>query len=200
VNGSAANVGHSVQGAFGTLTLNADGGYSYAETAKALPSQTVAQDTFTYTAVDGHGGSATSTLTFAAFDSSASYQVGSNMTLSGGNGKGVLDGFAGHDLLLGGNGADVLIGGNGDTLSGGKGPDQFVFRPDFGANTITDFDVKNDSIQFDKSIFASVSDILAHTSNSAQGAIISDAYGDTVTFTGVTLAQLQAHQTDFHLV
>jgi VCBS repeat-containing protein len=200
VNGSAANVGHSVQGVYGTLTLSTDGSYSYSETAKALPSQLFAQDNFTYTTVDGHGGSATSTLTIAVFDPSASYQAGSNTTLSGGNGKSVLDGSAGHDILLGGNGPDVLIGGNADTLTGGNGPDQFVFRPNFGANTITDFNVSNDEIQFDKSIFASVSDILAHTSNSAQGAIISDAHGDTVTLTGVTLTQLQLHQNGFHLV
>ena len=200
VNGSAANVGHSVQGTYGTLTLNADGSYSYSETAKALPSQTFAQDNFTYATVDGHGGSATSTLTFVVFDPSASYQAGSNTTLSGGNGKSVLDGSAGHDPVLGGNGPDVLIGGNGDTMTGGNGPDQFVFRPNFGANIITDFDVKNENIQFDKSIFASVGDILSHTADSAHGAIISDGHGDTVTLTGVTLAQIQAHQSDLHLV
>ncbi|MGY3370246.1 hypothetical protein ACVWZL_007371 [Bradyrhizobium sp. GM2.4] len=49
VNGSGANVGHSIKGEFGTLTMNADGSYSYVATAKVLPSQIFAQDTFTYT-------------------------------------------------------------------------------------------------------------------------------------------------------
>jgi Ca2+-binding RTX toxin-like protein len=129
------------------------------------------------------------------------YQSGANTTLvSNGIQPNVLDGSAGNDVLIGSRNPDVLVGGKGDTLTGGGGPDSFVFRPDFGANTITDFNVKTNTIQFDKSLFASVSDILMHTTNSAHGAVISDGHGDTVTLAGVTLAQLQAHQSDFHLV
>jgi hypothetical protein len=84
--------------------------------------------------------------------------------------------------------------------AGGGGPDNFVFRPDFGVNTITDFNVNNSAIQFDKPLVATVSDILAHTVDTVHGAVISDGHGDTVTLAGVTLAQLQAHQSDFHLV
>ena len=82
----------------------------------------------------------------------------------------VVDGSAGHDVLIGGNSPDVLVGGIGDTMTGGNGPDTFLFRPHFGANTITDFDFHNDNIQFDKSIFASAADILAnHTTDTAEG-------------------------------
>jgi hypothetical protein len=88
----------------------------------------------------------------------------------------------------------------GGTSAGGGGPDNFVFRPNFGANTITDFNVNNSAIQFDKPLFATVSDILAHTVDTVHGAVISDGHGDTVANAGVTLAQLQAHQSDFHLV
>jgi VCBS repeat-containing protein len=190
VNGSAASVGHSVQGTYGTLVLNADGSYSYEATAKTLPSQTLAQDAFTYTAADGHGGLATATLTFSVFDPSASYKAGSNTALSGENGKSVLDGSAGHDVLMGGNGADELIGGDGDTMTGGNGPDQFVFRANFGSNTIKDFDVKADHLQFDKSLFASASALLDHTTDTAQGALISDAHGDSVLLLGVMKAQV----------
>ncbi|MGY4329402.1 VCBS repeat-containing protein [Bradyrhizobium sp. LB7.2] len=196
VNGSATNVGHSVKGDYGTLTLNADGSYSYAATAEALPSQIFAQDTFNYTNVDGHGGSDTSTLTFAVFAPSFSYQAGSNNILWGGNGKNVLDGSAGHDLLYGGNGPDVLIGGKGDILAGGKGPDQFVFRPDFGANTILDFDVTNDRLQFDNSVFESVRSILDHTTNTAVGALISDGHEDSILLLGLSKSQLVAHSSD----
>jgi Ca2+-binding RTX toxin-like protein len=102
-----------------------------------------------------------------------------------------VDGFAGHDTVIGGNGPDVLIGGVGDQLTGGNGPDIFLFRPHFGANTITDFDTHNDSIQFDKSLFTSVSDILAHhATDTAGGVVIDDGLGDTVTLQGVHLAQL----------
>lgn len=105
-----------------------------------------------------------------------------------------------RDVLVGGNGADVLIGGIGDTLTGGNGPDTFLFRPNFGANTITDFNVANDVLQFDKSIFSSATDVLNHTQSGAGGAVISDTHGDAVTLVGVNLAQLQAHTSDFHLV
>jgi hypothetical protein len=42
-------------------------------------------------------------------------------------------------------------------------------------------------------------DILAHTTNTAAGAVISDRHGDTVTLLGVTAAQLHNHEQDFHL-
>jgi serralysin len=163
---------------------------------KPYLSQIFAQDNFTFTTVDGHGGIATSTLTIGVFDPSASYQAGSNTTLSGGNGKSILDGSAGHDVLLGGNAADVLIGGNGDTLTGGNGPDQFVFRPNFGTNTVTDFDVTTDHLQFDKSVFGS-SVVTSHTTDTSQGALISDGHGDSVLLLGVTESQLQAHSGAF---
>jgi hypothetical protein len=93
-----------------------------------------------------------------------------------------------------------LIGGPGDTLIGGNSPDIFLFRPGFGANSVTDFDLNNDSIQIDKSLFASVADLLDHTSDTGAGAVINDGAGDTITLAGVTLAQLQTHQGDFYLV
>jgi VCBS repeat-containing protein len=198
VNGSAANVGHSVAGTYGSVTINSDGSYVYASIQGALPAKIVAQDQFAYTVSDPHGETDTDTLWMVVFNPGVSYQKAAyNQTLIGGNGPDVLDGFAGLATLLGGNGPDVLIGGKGDTLTGGNGPDTFLFRPGFGANVITDFDVKIDSIQFDKSIFANANDVLAHTADSALGAVITDANADTATLLNVTLAQLQSHSGDF---
>lgn len=197
VNGALGNVGHTVKGSYGSLTMNADGSYVYAANKGALPAKIVAQDTFAYTVADGHGGTDTSTLSIVVFNPGVSYQAGINTTLNGGNGPDVLDGSAGHDILLGGNGPDVLIGGDGDTLTGGNGPDTFLFRPNFGANTITDFNTNIDAIQFDRSLFTSATDILNHTTDTTGGAVITDATGDTVTLVGVTLAQL--HAIDFFL-
>ena len=202
VDGSAANVDHTITGTYGSLTLNDDGSYVYVANQGSLPAQIVAQDTFTYTIADPHGATSTSTLSIVVFNPGVSYQAGINTTLIGGNGKNVLDGSAGHDILIGGNSADVLIGGNGDTLTGSNGPDTFLFRPNFGANTITDFDLHNDAIQLDASIFTSVSDMLTnHTTDTAGGAVITDGIiGDSITLVGITVAQLQAHASDFHLV
>ncbi len=201
VAGSAANVGHSIAGTYGSVVINADGSYVYTADKGGLPPKIVAQDTFTYTVADGHGGTDTSTLSIIVTNPNVDYLAGANTTLNGGNGKQVLDGSAGHDVLIGGNSPDVLVGGVMDTMTGGGGPDTFLFRPDFGANTITDFDVHNDAIQLDKSIFSSVADILNHhTTDTVNGAVIDDTHGNTITLTHVTLAQLQAHANDFYLV
>src|SRR5262249_35022391 len=68
VAGSAGNVGHTIDGTYGTLELNADGSYSYAldngkGAVQALGAGQTATDQSSYTASDGHGGSATATLT-----------------------------------------------------------------------------------------------------------------------------------------
>jgi VCBS repeat-containing protein len=191
VNGSAASVGHSVAGTYGSLTLNADGSYVYAAYKGSLPAKIVAQDTFQYTVSDTHGGTETANLYIVVSNPGTNYIAGTYTTLNGNNGPDVVDGFAGHDVLLGGNGPDVLIGGDGDTLTGGNGPDTFLFRAGFGINTVTDFDTHNDKFQFDKTIFASATDILAnHTTDTAAGAVISDGLGDSVTLLGVHQAQL----------
>lgn len=177
VNGLASNVGHLVTGAYGSLTMNADGSYAYVANKGALPAQVVAQDIFTYAVSDGHGGASTSTLNIVVSDPDVTYVSGRSTTLTATNGKSVVDGSVGHHVLIGGNAADVLIGGNGDTLTGGPGPDTFLFRPNFGANVIADFNVNNDVIQFNTSIFASVTDILNHATNTAAGAVINNGYG-----------------------
>lgn len=69
--------------------------------------------------------------------------------LYGEEGNDTLLGEAGHDRLFGGEGSDTLDGGSGndllvggegdDRLTGGAGADTFVFTPDHGDDTITDF-------------------------------------------------------------
>jgi microcystin-dependent protein len=61
VNGDSGSVGAAVAGVDGTLTLNADGSFSYQLTGLASPT-----DSFTYTVSDGTGGTATQMLTFDA--------------------------------------------------------------------------------------------------------------------------------------
>ncbi|NJK58457.1 MAG: tandem-95 repeat protein [Pleurocapsa sp. SU_5_0] len=73
-----------------------------------------------------------------------------NDLLSGNNGKDELAGEAGDDVLFGDNGNDTLIGGLGnDTLNGGRGSDSFVFNsPNEGVDTITDFNLNDDTLVF----------------------------------------------------
>ena len=193
VNGSGSSVGHPVSGTYGSLLLNADGSYVYVADHGSLPSKIVAQDIFQYTVSDPHGGTDSDNLYVVVSNPGTDYVKGINTVLNGGNGPDVVDGFAGGDTVQGGNGPDVLIGGVGDVLTGGNGPDVFLFRPHFGANTVTDFDAHNDSFQFDKSLFTSGADILAHhATDTAGGVVIDDGLGDTVTLLGVHLSQLSA--------
>jgi Ca2+-binding RTX toxin-like protein len=90
--------------------------------------------------------------------------------LSGGAGNDTLKGDAGRDALSGGLQADKLDGGadadrlNGgagnDTLTGGTGADIFIFRHDFGTDTITDYAIE-DVLRLDRSLWADVGDLTA---------------------------------------
>jgi len=68
--------------------------------------------------------------------------------LFGNAGDDLLTGGEGNDALHGGSGNDTLIGGAGnDTLTGGSGEDLFQFSAQDGGNdTITDFDVSEDTL------------------------------------------------------
>jgi len=69
VNGGAGSVGGDTSGSFGTLTLAADGRFSYAversdASVQALLRGQSLTDTFSYTISDGDGATSTATLTF----------------------------------------------------------------------------------------------------------------------------------------
>ncbi|MBT9100001.1 hypothetical protein KFZ76_20070 [Methylovulum psychrotolerans] len=65
-----------------------------------------------------------------------------------------------NNTLSGGNGNDLLAGSLGnDTLTGGLGQDTFAFNSALGAgniDTITDFNVANDTIRLSKGIFTTL--------------------------------------------
>jgi uncharacterized repeat protein (TIGR03803 family) len=106
---------------------------------------------------------------------------------------------AGHKSLQGGSGNDVLIAAPNDTLAGGAGSNMFVFNPSFGKVMVTDFNVSQDVLRFDHTLFANAtaSQVLSQTHDSKAGAVIVVDANDTVTLTGVTVAQLQSHFSDF---
>ncbi|MES2606797.1 MAG: calcium-binding protein, partial [Pseudomonadota bacterium] len=80
--------------------------------------------------------------------------------LEGGKGNDDLEGGGGNDTLISGAGDDNLIGGAGnDELAGGRGADYFVFNldPAMGnTDTITDFNVAQDTIVLARDIFGSL--------------------------------------------
>ncbi|WP_107496286.1 calcium-binding protein [Thalassobius sp. I31.1] len=78
-----------------------------------------------------------------------------NNTLSGYGNRDNLYGLDGNDTLNGKGGDDVLIGGLGnDTLTGGAGDDFFVLDANAGTDTITDYNVSDDTVKFEGFTFA----------------------------------------------
>lgn len=82
---------------------------------------------------------------------------GGNDLLQGGHANDQMNGLKGNDVLRGYGGLDNLNGGTGrDVLTGGSFADQFVFNVAAGktnADRITDFDVAEDHIVLDRSIY-----------------------------------------------
>jgi hypothetical protein len=102
--------------------------------------------------------------------------------------------------ILGSSGSNTLTSTAGNNLFVGNGhPDTFVFASDFGKDVINDFRATgrgHDVVQFNKSVFDSFADVLAHATQSGQNVVIADGTGDSLTLKNVKLAALDKH--DFH--
>ena len=80
---------------------------------------------------------------------SANFVMANAIEINGEAGNDTLWGSNGNDIINGGTGNDTIFGGAGnDTLTGGTGSDTFQFTATAGSDTITDFDVNNDAIEF----------------------------------------------------
>lgn len=127
-------------------------------------------------------------------------------TLSGGADDDTLVGEAGNDDLLGGTGSDTLRGGpDADTLAGGSGDDRlsgeagadrFEFAAGDGADIVTDFDPVEDTIAFASGGGgpAGPGDLTFGSDGGGSGTITYSG-ADTVTFTGISRADLETSAT-----
>jgi Ca2+-binding RTX toxin-like protein len=104
--------------------------------------------------------------------------------------------------VLGTNGNDVLNSTSGnDLFMGNGGRDTFVFKPNFGADVISDFTAAgrgHDVVQFSKSVFDNFADVLSHAEQSGHDVTIDAGGGNTLTLKDTKLAALD--KTDFHFV
>lgn len=134
----------AIAGTYGTLTINADGSYSYEadnDALDVLPAGEIRTDSFTYTISDGNGGTASASLTITVTAmNDVDTQHGTKQadvltgdrtaaetedTIYGSNGTDLISGLGGADRLFGGNGDDQIWGGAGrDTLLGDTGNDK----------------------------------------------------------------------------
>jgi len=133
-------------------------------------------------------------LTFNAHVTDGTVAVGNQpLTVNiVGTGASLVQGTAGNDVF-------VNVGG-GVTILGQGGSDIFQFKPGFGSATIGDFNVSQDVINIDQTLFNSFSDILknAHPANFGHDTIIIDAAHDQITLKNVLAAQLKMQ--DFHFI
>ena len=203
VNGSAANVGHAVTDTYGSLTLNSDGSFVFTDNASALMKAGVGEDFFNYTVSNGHGGTVNETMTVLIVPSSYTYvSASSGSTVTAGSNyfvHYVLDGSNGNaHLNAGSSGSDWLVGGPGDTLTGGNSTDTFMFAPNFGNETINNFNTSHDVIDLPASMVANFAALQADMHASGANTVITLDAHDTITMTNMTIAHLTAN--NFHFI
>ena len=105
-----------------------------------------------------------------------------------------------NDHLVGDAGDNLLDGkGGDDVLTGGLGADIFVFRPGYGADTITDFSAaQGDTIDLSAfSTIHSLADVLALTSQQGPDTVIT-AGGGSLRLQNVSAASLTSADFDFY--
>jgi hypothetical protein len=85
------------------------------------------------------------------------------------------------------------------TTTGTHG-DTFVFTGSFGNVTVTGFSLANDFIEFSHTEFANVAAVELHATQVNGNAVVTLDSGDTITFSGVSLASFEAHATDWSFI
>ncbi|WP_109467539.1 calcium-binding protein [Albibacillus kandeliae] len=118
--------------------------------------------------------------------------------LEGEGGSDKLYGMNGRDKLFGGAGRDLLNGGNGnDDLYGNGGADKFVFKGNFGHDTIHDFQTGGTKERIDLSAIDEIRSFRDlknnHLTKVDGNAVITDDDGNTITLDGVVKADLSAN-------
>ncbi len=104
----------------------------------------------------------------------------------------IMGSFAGSNTLTGGAGDDVLFGG--------IAADFFVYEPNWGHDTIMNFEVAggaHDTIRIDHTIFADWASLLAVSTLSGNDTIITADADNTITLKNVAVSSLQS--ADFNL-
>jgi VCBS repeat-containing protein len=199
VDGLAA-VDQPVAGAYGSLTVHADGSYAYSANNSASG---VVFDNFTYTASNGHSAPSVSTLTVEVVGANQNFVfVPSGGSAAGGYQDTVLDGSAGNATLTAAttfNAYQILIGGPGDILNAASfGRDTFVFANNFGHDTINNFHPALDVIELQQSQFGSLANVLADIQQVGADSVLTLDPNHVITIANTQHASLTA--ADFHLV
>jgi Ca2+-binding RTX toxin-like protein len=133
----------------------------------------------------------------------ANYSLGENVENLVYTGTGAFTGSGNEldNLIVGGSGSNTLSGGAGnDVLIGGAAADFFVFTPNWGHDTITNFvatGTARDTIRIDSAVFADWASLLAASSQAGTDTIITADVENTITLKNVALSSLQSTNFQF---
>ena len=116
-----------------------------------------------------------------------------NDTITGNSKDNHLIGNSGRDIIDGGSGNDTIEGGSGnDVLTGGLGADQFIFYSGDNQDTIIDFNVNEDEVQFYNSRGQALTDAQISLRQNSNGEAVYYANdGASVTLEGVSLSSIR---------
>jgi hypothetical protein len=202
----------------GTLELGAPSSFAaiiagISGSSDVLDLHGFAAATTTATTGDGSYDGATNTTTLTVTDSSdgltdqfklvGNYASSSwTVQTDGHGGVDIADPPASPSLSNSADANVIVASPSNPFLTGLAANDVFVFKPGFGNSTIANFNPASDSIDIDHTLFATVATILASARaiDGGTDTLIVDAAHDTITLKNVTVAQLQAHAGDFHIV
>jgi hypothetical protein len=108
----------------------------------------------------------------------------------------VSDGHGGVDVQ------DITVNVTAAKMAGDPAADTFVFHSKFGSNEISNFDVNQDFLQFDRGMFSAdtAAAVLAAAAEDHKGNVLIDTHAGHLVVDGVTIAQLQAHSDLFSFV
>ena len=145
-----------------------------------------------HAASDNDGGTVVS---YAPSQAAAPFDFGGNHASAN------VIGGAENDQITGSPNNDTIVSGStSQTLTGGGGADNFVFRASIGNDTVTDYTPGTDQFYIDHTLFADVTALVAATHDVNGSAVITHDATQSIALTGVSAAQVAAHQNDFHIV
>ena len=178
----------SVQGAVnGTVVLDINGDVVFTPTADYN-----GPASFIYTVADGNGGTATAQVDIHVYNPVLGATAG-NDTLIGTAGSDIIDGLGGDDT--------IDAGGGSDAISGGAGNDTFIFKAGYGSDVIDDFEGGaglGDVVELDVALAADYTALQSYMSEVGVDTLVDFGNGDTIAFTNVLMADLNAD--DFRFI
>ncbi|WP_281405082.1 calcium-binding protein, partial [Rhizobium sp. FKY42] len=176
------------------ITLFRNGNDVTIAVAESIPGAGDAESVLLKASLDTNNGQGIESIVFADGTTWGRASMNANVDFVGGTN--------GDDAITGTSGSDTILAGLGnDTITTGAGNDIIVFKPNFGIDTITDFQAgagSVDVIEFDNSLFADFEDVLAAAAQVGNDTVITHDAGNTITLKNVVLANL--HQDDFRFV